>query len=383
MHNMQNPFSNYGTNQLQTMLNDCYSKLNFVVPNSQDHIVVNNNIVAIQAVLQERSMSNGYIVPQQQQPAQYQPSVINNMAQNNSYGISGVNPYNMNYNEPVGNNNANSKRFGKYDNKMVENVVEQKAPVVQPTPVETYTTVNYDDKHPIKLVKFENIEGVPYRLAMTIPNSEDPLSNVLSYNVVDAKVHTIKPYKGTDEDPESDETIDFKDLVTDDLAYAVKFICNDTGAIGNSINKRLTKFVNKSLKYMVSGGLDYDIATDIVDLMNIENTVTDIDVKLKLKVLKEALLEKLTNISLELKSKITDKTSLVTGNISFLLLYGKLDLKPNINNWIVSDSNGALYKALDTISKETGFNTMVLVCDNKEYDIIKYHECYIILGEML
>ena len=381
MHNAQNPYINYGTNQLQTMLKDCYNKLNFVVPNSQDHILLNNSIIAIEAVLQERSASNGYIVPQQQ-PAPYQPSVGNNMVQNNAYGISSTNPYNAGYTEPTGNTNVNSKRFGKYD-KMVENVVEQKAPVVQPKPVETYTTVNYDDKHPIKLVKFENIEGVPYRLAMTIPISEDPLSNVLSYNVVDAKVHTIKPYKGTDEDPESDETIDFKDLVTDDLANAVKFICNDTGAIGNSINKRLTKFVNKSLKYMVRGSLDYDIATDIVDLMNIENTVTDIDVKLKLKVLKEALLEKLTNISLELKSKITDKTSLVTGNISFLLLYGKLDLKPNINNWIVSDSNGALYKALDNISKETGFNTMVLVCDNKEYDIIKYHECYIILGEML
>lgn len=382
MHNMQNPYINYSVNQLQTMLQDCYNKLNYVIPNSQDHIAVNNNIVAIQTVLQERSMSNGYIVPQQQ-PAQYQPSVINNMAQNNSYGISGVNPYNMNYKEPMGNNtNTNNKRYGKYD-KMVEDVVEQRAPVVQPKPVETYTTVNYEDRHPIKLVKFENIEGVPYRLAMTIPSSEDPLSNILSYNIVDAKVHTIKPYKGTDENPEVDETIDLKDLVAEDIVNAVKFICDDTGAIGNSINKRLTKFVNKSLKYMVSGNLDYDISTEIENLLNIENTVTDIDVKLKLKVLKEALLEKLTNISLELKSKITDKTSLVTGNISFVLLYGKLDLKPNINNWIVSDTNGALYKALNTISKETGFNTMVLVCDNKEYDIIKYHECYIILGEML
>lgn len=382
MHNMQNPYINYSVNQLQTMLQDCYNKLNYVIPNSQDHIAVNNNIVAIQTVLQERSMSNGYIVPQQQ-PAQYQPSVINNMAQNNSYGISGVNPYNMNYKEPMGNNtNTNNKRYGKYD-KMVEEVVEQRAPVEPPKPVETYTTVNYEDRHPIKLVKFENIEGVPYRLAMTIPSSEDPLSNILSYNIVDAKVHTIKPYKGTDENPEVDETIDLKDLVAEDIVNAVKFICDNTGAIGNSINKRLTKFVNKSLKYMVSGNLDYDISTEIENLLNIENTVTDIDVKLKLKVLKEALLEKLTNISLELKSKITDKTSLVTGNISFVLLYGKLDLKPNINNWIVSDTNGALYKALNTISKETGFNTMVLVCDNKEYDIIKYHECYIILGEML
>lgn len=386
-----NVFNNYSIGQLQTMLSDYNYKLQFVIPNSQDHYNINNNIIAIQNAIAERSRMNGYIpTTQQVQPGygqqvvqqfnqqQYQPSVPNVGVE--SYGIQQTNPYNTNYLEPTPQTNSTNKQYNRY-NKHVQQQFEEQNKVKQEPVVETapeYITINYTDTHNLDLVKFDIIEDVPNRLAMAIPAFENHMSNIVSYNIISTNIKNLKVYSEGDEDA----SLDFKDIDMSKLVESVKSLCVGSNEVAVYLDKRLTKFVNKCLKYMVNGNMDGNISEEIGSLINTESTVTNIDVKVKIKTIKELLLEKIKNITLSVKSKVTDKTSIITCESKFVVAYSNdLNLKKGVNNWIVSNTEGSLYKTLKTITDETGFSSITLICNNKEYDVIKYHDCFIILGE--
>lgn len=377
----------YTTPQLQQIHADLTNKLMYVQPNTVDYVNMYDALNAVGMLLQQRSTQNGYILPQQQQYINPQQQYQSNNNYTPSVGNTGINPYNANYNPSVVNDIQNvstgNKSYGeKYNKTLQQPTVEtNKNIVIQPEPLK-YTTIRYTDTNPLTLIKFEFIKDVPDHICLRIPFKENPGVNVASYNKIDRSTSTLVTYK---EDLTGDNLImDFKDTTMNEVSSVIKLVCNDMDNIGKKLDIKLTNFTNKILKYFVNGDLDNTISVDIDDLMSIDKTTDDIDVLIKVKYIKELLLEKVKSIRFETKPKITEKSSLLTCHMSTPVICADVTLNPVQNattNWLVSEGCN-LYDVFEKVSKEFGVNTLVLTDNKKEYDVIKYYNnCYVILGE--